>query len=452
MAGKLITDASIKADAARAIAAGKRIDVYDRSIRGLVLRLTPAGHVSFAFAFRPKGGKSTNRITIGPYPTVSLASARKAAKEHSEAIALGRDIPAERRAEKEERRKVEAELAARITVKDAVDRYLRLKLRKPRTRRNFQSAFDKDVIPAIGAKALADVTKADFQKIIDGIEDRGAMAQAEIVLQITRAMFNWCIGRGYVETNPVAAFKVSHRKQPRDRFLAVGEIRAFWRQLPDLSMHEEERDIFRLQILLGQRIGEVAGMARHEIDLERKLWIIPRERAKNERAHEVPLPPMAREIIEAAMRRRAKGRLFPRPHDGKPLTPNALATSLLRAQPTLGFKDGKGEPHPFTSHDLRRTLATWLEQAGTPSSTVALVLNHSEVKGSSVTHTHYLHGDTLKAKRLALTTWEKHIRTILAGHDPFVQTFDDADAIEADLLKDAPKIDSNVVTFSRAAS
>jgi integrase len=447
MAGKLITDTSIRKDAALAASSGRRVDIYDKGIRGLVLRLTPAGHISFAFAFRPKGEKSTSRITIGPYPTISLATARKVAKEHSEAVTLGRDIPAERRAEKEQRRKAEAELADRITVAEGFERYLRLQVKKQRTKRNFQASFDKDVMPAIGNKALADITKLDFQKIIDGVEDRGAMAQAENVLQITRAMFNWCIGRGYIEVNPVATFKVTHRKQPRERFLTVGEIRAFWRQLPGLAMYEEERSIFRLQTLLGQRIGEVASMMRHEIDVERKVWTIPGERSKNGRPHEVPLPPMAREIIEAAMRSRAKGLLFPRPHDGKPLTPNALATSLLRSQNTLGFKDAKGDPHPFTSHDLRRTMATWLEQSGTPSSVIALALNHTDTKGRGVTRTHYLHGDTLKAKRLAFTTWEKHIRSILIGHDPFAQTFDDVDAIEADLLSDAPAINENDINI-----
>ncbi len=453
MAGRLLTDTSIKAEIARVVSGGKRTDVADRGIRGLVLRITPKGSATFAFAYRPKGTRSTQRITIGPYPRCSLAAARQIAKGHSEAVAVGKDVIGERKALREAAVTAEADKASRVIVSDAIGRYLKHQITKATTLRNFGLLFRRDVIPAIGKKALADVTKQDVQRIIDTIEDRGSLRQAGLALAIVRSMLNWCVGKGYIDTNPIAGLRNTNPSEPRSRFLSVSEIRAFWRMLPDLNLHEPERDILRLQLLLGQRIGEVAGMKRHEIDLNRKVWVLPQERTKNGTEHEVPLPPMARDIIERAMRKTTDRdrRLFPRP-DGVTMTSAAIAVGVQRVQVTLGFKAADGSPNPFTTHDLRRTLATWLEQSGTPSSVVSLILNHRDRMGQSVTQSHYLHGDTLKAKRLGLTTWEKHMRAILAGEDPFAATFDDADAIEAELLKDAPAMTSSVVAFRRVAS
>ena len=451
MAGRLLTDTSVKAEIERVMIAGKRTDVSDRGIRGLVLRVTPTGAATFVFAYRPKGATSTQRVMIGRYPSCSLAKARQIAKTHSEAVAIGTDVIGERRAERAAAAKAEVEKASRVTVEDAVERYLRQKIKKETTRRNFKNMFDNDVIPAIGKLAVADVTKQDMQRIIDRIEDRGAVRQAGLALSIVRAMLNWCVGRGYMDGNPIAGLKNSHPSEPRDRFLSVHEIRAFWRLLPELNLHEPERDILRLQILLGQRVGEVAGMMRHEIDIARKVWVLPKERVKNDTEHEVPLPPMSREIIERAMRNEKGRLLFPRPN-GTRIKSAVLAVGLQRVQLSLGFKAPDGTPNPIKTHDLRRTLASWLEQSGTPTSVVSLILNHRDKKGQSVTQSHYLHGDTLKAKRLGLTTWEKHMRTILAGEDPFAMTFDDADAIEAELLKDAPEMaSSSVVAFRRPA-
>ena len=53
----------------------------------------------------------------------------------------------------------------------------------------------------------------------------------------------------------------------------------------------------KLQICLGARIGEVAGMAAEELETEGKrlLWTLPATRSKNKQEHVMPLVGMARE-------------------------------------------------------------------------------------------------------------------------------------------------------------
>ena len=434
MASKHLTDAAVKAAVNEAVSAGKRRDISDRVQRGLVLRVTPTGSASFAFCYRMRGQTATQRITLGPFPHLKLGEARDKAHELFKQVALGTDPRAEKKRLEEAAAVAAADKASRITVEQAIEQYLSIKIRKERSRARARSSLFKDVVPVIGSKALADVTRKDMQKIIATVEGRGSMTQAGLVLAYTKAMMNWHVERGTIDAHEIAALKVTRRSQPRDRVLSVNEVRAFWRLLADVRMYDEERDILRLQLLLGQRVGEVAGMMRHEVDLERKVWTIPGERAKNGDKHEVPLGPMAQEIIGRAMQAQRGKLLFPRT-DGKRITPNAIATSLLRGQSVFDFKRPDGEPNPFTSHDLRRTCATLMERGGTPRTVVSAVLNHRDGKG--VTEVHYLHNDAMREKRLALLTWERNLRTILAGHDPFVNSLDDPDELERQIMQDA---------------
>ena len=56
----------------------------------------------------------------------------------------------------------------------------------------------------------------------------------------------------------------------RDRVLSADEIGTMWAALADADMRESTRRIMRLCLVTAQRVGEVAGMMRDELDLEGK--------------------------------------------------------------------------------------------------------------------------------------------------------------------------------------
>jgi len=66
--------------------------------------------------------------------------------------------------------------------------------------------------------------------------------------------------------------------------------------LPQLRSPACQR-VIKFCLVTGQRIGEVTGLRRSELDLARKVWSIPGSRTKNGHPHSVPLSPMALEII-----------------------------------------------------------------------------------------------------------------------------------------------------------
>ena len=68
---------------------GRRVDYFDGSLPGLALRVTETGHKSWTLHYR-NTERRLRRLTIGNYPTVTLAKARKAAQRASRGGCWGR--------------------------------------------------------------------------------------------------------------------------------------------------------------------------------------------------------------------------------------------------------------------------------------------------------------------------------------------------------------------------
>jgi integrase len=121
----------------------------------------------------------------------------------------------------------------------------------------------------------------------------------------------------------------------RDRVLTDDEIRALWNGLPDWLVGSRTcaritcARILKLCLLTAARLGEVCGMRRTELDLERRLWILPPERTKNATEHAIPLSALAITIIaEALAETDADSKLVFSGRDGDAISP-VLASNMV---------------------------------------------------------------------------------------------------------------------------
>src|SRR5258708_27271456 len=124
--------------------------------------------------------------------------------------------------------------------------------------------------------------------------------------------------------------------------------------------------ILRLCLVTGQRLGEVAGMRRTELDLQRRLWRWPPERVKNNTAHSVPLSDLALTLIgEALDDAGADSELVFTGRDGKAISPILLAGLILGSRkPTKAYPAGRCPGKDWSAHDLRRTALTQMPGLG----------------------------------------------------------------------------------------
>jgi integrase len=92
--------------------------------------------------------------------------------------------------------------------------------------------------------------------------------------------------------------------------LTVEEIEALWRWLESDALSFEAADILKLELLLGARCGEIAGLRVEEIDRQKWTWTLPAARSKNGRQRVTPIVGLAREMLEQRLSRVEKGPLF----------------------------------------------------------------------------------------------------------------------------------------------
>jgi Arm domain-containing DNA-binding protein len=81
MAAVKLEDLLIKSLKRRAAVDGQRLELRDTNVRGLAIRATPSGELTWTFMFRLKGSRNLRRVTLGNYSHMSLGQARAAAKD-----------------------------------------------------------------------------------------------------------------------------------------------------------------------------------------------------------------------------------------------------------------------------------------------------------------------------------------------------------------------------------
>jgi integrase len=122
--------------------------------------------------------------------------------------------------------------------------------------------------------------------------------------------------------------------------------------------------IVRLLMLLGQRRDEVAAMGWSELDLERRLWVIPAARVKNHREHEVPLPAQA---IALLPQHTPAGRELVFGRGAGPFS------GFSRAKAGLDQASGV---RSWRLHDLRHSFVTHANEIGIEPHIIEAAINH----------------------------------------------------------------------------
>jgi integrase len=161
------------------------------------------------------------------------------------------------------------------------------------------------------------------------------------------------------------------------------------------------RAIVKLCLLTGQRVGEVAGLARSELDMKAGVWTIPAARSKNKTAHSVPLSGAALAVIKEHLLDEEK--LFPDAGNT-----DVIGKAVERALPEFGIAH-------WTLHDLRRTAVTGMAELGVSPIVLGHVINHRSVTKAGVTLAVYSHYDYAKEKREALELWADRLSAIVTG-------------------------------------
>ncbi|MGD9107592.1 MAG: tyrosine-type recombinase/integrase [Gammaproteobacteria bacterium] len=375
-----------------------RYDVREGNGNGFVIRCAPSGNKSWVYFYCFEGKK--RRMTLGNYPALSLAEARK--KHHQALTSLAKGIDP---ATDAIRKKNKARSAQ--TVNDLIDEYLE-KWAKPRKRswQEDERMLKKDIAPVIGRKKVKDITRRDIILILDGVLERGSPIAANRTLAVARRMFNFAVERDIAAYSPCHMVKSPSKENRKERMLNDAEIKSFWFGLNNAAMADLTKLALKLQLVTAQRKGEIVSAEWNEFDLNNHWWEIPKEKTKNSNHHRVPLSQLAISLLKQIKELSGESKwLFPSPIGNTHMTGAAVDRALRRNKHVF-----KNTEPAATPHDLRRTAASHMTAIGTPRLVVSKILNHVENGVTAIYDRHSYDNE----KKSALSLWSEKIKRIIA--------------------------------------
>lgn len=412
---KRLTDRTLKS--LKPASPGKRYDVRDPQQPGLVVRVTDKGTRSFMLQARYPGSGQPTRRAIGIYPEMTLETAREKAHKWRRMLRDGVDPTSEEHAahlKAIQRREQTFEVVAEAFIAE-------IKRKRQRKAAEVERDLKREFVPCWRNRPISSITTIDVVTVIDSVVGRGATAQAHNLLGHARRFFAWTIARGCYgiaasPCDPLKPKELIGTRAVRTRVLTEHELRAFWRATGKLGY--PYGPLFQLLLVTIQRKSEVALAVRSEIDVERKLWIIPPERMKMDAPHVVPLSPLAVELINSLPSFSRGPYLFSTTHGqnavngfskAKARLDDLMVHELHQIPNHVGDAFSQDQLRPWVIHDLRRTGRTNLSALPIADLVRELVIAHAK-PGLHKVYDQYAY---LDEKRRALEVWGERLSSII---------------------------------------
>ena len=358
---------------------------------GFGVRVSKTGTKTFVLLYRHRG--RPRRLSLGRWPVVSLAEARKKARVALQALDSGDDPAINHRPDDNPSFRFDA------VAKAFVERHC-TQHNRPSTAKETQRLLTKHFVGAWGQRDIRDIRQADINSILDRLVNDGTPSEANHALGVIKTLFAWCTERDMLQASPCAKVKKPARHGKRSRVLTELELARLWEALPKEGFPFGH--LGQLLILTGQRRGEVTQMQWQQVEERSRLWTIPGHIAKNGREHVLPLSNLAIDVVHSIPRLNDTFVFPARGNDAA--TISGFSKAKLRLEAAVGADD-------WTLHDLRRTTATFLGKLGTAPHVIERILNHASGSFAGVAGVYNRH-PYLDEMRMALERWAEWVRAL----------------------------------------
>lgn len=372
---------------------------------GLTFTLSAAGTAAWVLRYRNAGARR-KELTLGNYPDLTLAAARKLARERRVDVDKGLDPAADKKLEK-----MRAQQA--WTVRQLAEDYKAKKLTTPPLAEGtvYYRRWDLDnvIVPKLGSLETRQVVPADIVHVLESSKRSWTICKR--ILTSAKQLFGHACGKRLIDYNPCVGVELvalmGARPPVRKRvMLTEEELRTLLKDVDDIGF----ANALALRILLATCVRSIElTKARWEhVDLERGTWWVPDESVKTRVGFLVPLTPTVvtwfrrlHELSEGSAwvlpaRTARRVRRLGATHVGK---------STLWAAITRAFEHGRIDIRRFTPHDTRSTAKGHMRNMGIANEITELALNH-KLKGMEAI---YDVREEIPERRAALELWATFI-------------------------------------------
>lgn len=329
-------------------------------------------------------GHERLRTTIGRYPQIGLADARKEAKRllTEEAPKVIKTIP---------------------TLSEAYEGFKEsISGNKPKTQYDYKRVMDKYYVAKLGKRKLGDITYED----VDAIAKRLPKGEKRHLLAVGRTFFRWCVKppRRYIPHSPLEGVVVPQATK-RKRVLSNSELVTVWKAAREQGY--PHGTVVQLLIMTGQRKTEIANLRWPWINQVERTITLPEWVTKNKKEHTFPYNGQVAAILETVPRLNSTDLLFPsRDADDRPISGWSKFKKQLDE-----WAETKVEGYRL--HDLRRTFRTIHAEIGTSSEIGERLINHAAAVQTDV-EAIYDRYKYMPEMRAAIDRYDAHISSLLA--------------------------------------
>jgi integrase len=357
-------------------------DVFHSDGRKLYLRVYRNG--SKVFVYRDQSSGSSRWVSLGTYPELGLADARK------KVLVMAGKLSGDK-----------------VTVQTAYDEWIvRAIEKKYKSPKQVRDRMELHFTPKYGTRLLAQITRAELANCLSKVATT-APVQANRLLTDIKLLFNYAVTRGWLEGSPAQLLNqtvAGGREISKDRVLSdeellelLGVLRHNWSaaRQKETAFDLRTRLALGLALLTGQRSGEIRSFTRAHF--KGGVWRIPKQITKTTVDMQVQLGPVARRLCKLLLKEFGSE---PFVVDGVPMAGQALSHATRYMKFAV----------PFTPHDLRRTMRTHMSDLGVMPHIGEKCLNHKLGGVLAI----YDRGEYVVEKRAAWRAWERHLLQLVS--------------------------------------
>ncbi len=407
--------------------------------------------VSFRYAFKLEG--KVRWFYCGMFPESSLTEIRSERDKAKKSIKSGVDPRLEKandkilraEAQQEIKKREEKRRADSLTVRDMMDAWLELGVKRKDGNKAIIQSFNKHLLPSVGDAEVRSLSEHDLIKVYRSIIKQGKNATALELSKDVNQMITWAEKRNpwrrlLIEGNPASLVEISkllpdNFTKVRERVLSIDEIKKLHhifnittetynesknKYATERPLKKEVQIAMWLCLSTLCRIGELLMTEWQHVDFDNRTWLIPsantKGRAKNKTDHLVYLSDFALEKFKELYSITGESKwAFPARYTKSHVCVKSASKQIGDRQLKFSKRTKKLQyrvennslvlgDREWTPHDLRRTGATMMQNLiGLENSLLVtdLCLHHNVVTGSAK---HYLFAGYDDAMRDA---WQK---------------------------------------------
>jgi integrase len=381
---------------------------------GFYLLVKSNGTKCWRYNYRFLGKQKT--LSIGVYPEISLADARKHHELARIKLADNIDPSAHKKANKAAQKGALANSFEVIALEWLQKRGAKSEGGDKRLNRLLR----KDLFPCIGKQPINAITAPELLKALRKIESRGAIDTAHRAKQIAAMIFRYAVATGRAERDPSTDLKGALAKPKKTHFSAVTEPSEVALLMIAVNSYQGSPTVvaaLKLSPLLFCRPGELRYLEWKEVKLNEARIELSKEKMKMNKAHIIPLCTQAAEILEGLQLITGRGKyVFPGARGAsRPLSENGVRTALR----TMGFTNEQICPHGFRA--IARTLLD--EELHFPGDWIEHQLAHTvnDPNGGAYNRTKHL-----PMRHKMMQTWADYLDSLRTGNDQWLVEYIDS--------------------------